>query len=113
MNIESIFLSILAILTIIGILRLVEWQVVKVFGVSQNTSTDVYQGGEVLIARDRGYKIEKYNLSIFFLIFHVLGFFTATLYILPHQGYQLVNGMTVVFGLFIFYIVMMIRQGIR
>ena len=113
MTLLSLILAILAVLVILLLFYLVEWRVTQVFGVSEDTTTNLYQGGETIRTQERGYQLEKYPVSIFFLLLHVIGFFTATIYVLPLRGYNPLNGMSLIFGAIIIYTVIVIKQGTR
>lgn len=110
MEILSILLAISAVILLLIVLEILGFYIAKVFSVSEDIQSGMYQGGELLRAGERGYRSKVFDLPVYFLILHVIGFFTATLYILPNEGFNFLNWTVILFGIVITYTVFLIRQ---
>jgi hypothetical protein len=75
--------------------------------------TSLYQGGEELATKEIRYSSETYVLTTFFLILHVMGFFSATIYILAARGESALNWATLIYVLLMTYTILLIKGATR
>lgn len=107
---EIILSALLSIILIMVIFYLLEAFLNVGSNVQQDRKSNLYQGGEIIGAKDRRYANTIFFYVLFFLILHVLGFLWATTYSLNQVGEELLNWTTFGFGVLTTYIILMIRS---
>lgn len=110
---EVVIYPLLSILIILVVIKILEAYLVPVFAPHKERQDKLYQGGEAILSRIRKYRAEDYDLTIFFLILHVIGFLGASLYILNSFGQNPINWVTIAFGAIIFYTIIVVERAIR
>jgi hypothetical protein len=105
-------LAVFIILILIAAINLLGSYLADVFvSESKERSDALYQGGESITSEIRKYRAENFNLALFFLILHVIGFMGATIYVLATIDHSPLNYVTVGFGIIIFYAVILVRYS--
>ncbi|MHA2276467.1 MAG: hypothetical protein ACXAC2_11895 [Candidatus Kariarchaeaceae archaeon] len=99
----------LAIFTFLIILYILERFLNVGSQVQQNRKSNLYQGGEIINAKDRRYATTIFFYVLFFLILHVIGFLWATTFSLNLMNEDMLNSTTLGFGVLTSYIILMIR----
>lgn len=110
MNLVAVTLALLSIVIVLGALTILERYLRTVFAPHDSRVTPLYQGGESIETRERGYEMDSINLTMYFMILHVVGFFGASLYILDLSGINPFNWVSLGFGAIIFYTVLFISR---
>ena len=110
MVLETIFLIIINIVILISILKIIQNYVSKLAKTSIDRYHNIYQGGELLNAKNRRYQTNLYILIIIFLILHILAFLLMTLAFVDIKNIAL--GILIFMFIFV-YILLMIRKGVN
>ena len=85
----------------------------KVYAPHDFRLSNLYQGGESISTRVRGYHMNHVSLTVFFLVLHIIGFFGATLAVLSSDGINLINWTTITFGAIVILAVSFMAQSSR
>lgn len=105
-------MAVFVILIILAVINLLGSYLADVFVSESKERRDaLYQGGETITSEIRKYRAENFNLTLFFLILHVIGFMGATIFILATIDVSPINYVTIGFGIIIFYTVILVRYS--
>lgn len=111
MDSGDILFAIGSIIIVFIILYYLERQLTTVFAPHKERETGLYQGGERIEATEQKYRAEDFNLTLYFMILHIIGFFASTLYILNQSGINPISWTTIGFGAIIFYTILLVRKS--
>ena len=111
MMLESLFIILINILIILILLKIIQILVSKLAKTSKDRIHTIYQGGELLQARQRRYQSNLYTLIVLFLILHVMVFMIASIALVQMN-------LTIAFEMIIFlvifvYTIIIIRKGVN
>ena len=111
MLLETLFLIVINILVFIFIIKLIQLLITKIANTSEDRFHTIYQGGELLQAKNRRYYSNLYVLIILFLILHIIVFLIATLALIEINSNVAVE--LVIFLLLFVYTIIIIRKGVN
>ena len=112
MDLDSIGMAGIAVLIVLVVIRLLGSYLSDVFVKDAKTRDDeLFQGGETISSKILKYRAENFELTLFFLILHVIGFMGATLYVLVNMNRSPLNVITLCFGGLLFYIIFLLRNS--
>ena len=96
---------------IITLIRIIQIWVSKIAKTSKDRFHSIYQGGEILEAKNRRYQSNLYILIILFLILHIIVFLVSTLALINITTNIAIE---LIFFLIVFvYTVIIIRKGVN
>ena len=105
-------MAVFIILILIAAINLLGSYLAQVFVPDSKERRDSpYQGGETITSEIRKYRAENFNLTLFFLILHVIGFMGATIFVLATIDKSPLNYVTIGFGSMIFYTIILVRYS--
>jgi len=79
--------------------------------ITSSREMPIYQGGEDVDIKESRYASKIFPFTTYFLILHVVGFISATIFVLIEAGYDPINWTTVFFSLSTVYTVLVLRMG--
>lgn len=111
MDSNDVIIALACIIIMYVILMVIEKEVASTLIAKHGRISDLYQGGELVEPIERRYRLADFDLNIYFMILHVIGFFGASLFILIKYQYEPLSWLTISFGGLILYTILIIRQA--
>ena len=111
MLVETLLLVIVNIVIVLVLLKLLQTVVTHIAKTSKDRFHNIYQGGELLGAKNRRYYSNLYILILLFLILHIIVFLISTLALV-----NITSDVAIVmigFLLAFLYTVLIIRKGVN
>ena len=111
MLLETLFLVIINIVIILVLLKVLQTVVSHIAKTSEDRFHTIYQGGELLEAKNRRYYSNLYILIILFLILHIIVFLISTIALVSISSDIALT--MIIFLLAFLYTVLIIRKGVN
>lgn len=111
MILDTFFIILIAILIIVLIIKGLQLTITTIAKTSKDRYYNIYQGGEIIKARNRRYYSNLYTLIILFLILHVIVFLIASIALIQLNtsiGFEIM-----VFLIIFVYTIIIIRKGVN
>ncbi len=109
---DSLPYVIATIITMLLLFWIIEKFLSLATGIKEGRVAEVYQGGEDVEVKESRYASRMFPYTIYFLILHVIGFISATIFVLVKSGINPFNWATGFFTLVMLYTILMIRSEV-
>ena len=109
--IESLFIIVINIGIVILLIKVIQLWVSRLAKTSKDRFHSIYQGGEILEAKNRKYQSNLYVLIILFLLLHIIVFLISTLALIEITTNIAIE--LIFFTLIFLYAIIIIRKGVN